>query len=96
MAVPGIEDEQRRRFRLAFEASQLKLDQVWMGYFSIGGMTGLVEVQAYLYGALSLPQLERDLLAHALNEALSVRGIEGYRASYSHEITGDNGAGPAE
>ncbi|HKU35264.1 MAG TPA: hypothetical protein VJP90_06910 [Paenarthrobacter sp.] len=50
MAVPGMEDEQRRRFRLAFEASQLKLDQVWMGYFGIGGMTGLVEVQAHLYG----------------------------------------------
>ncbi|MEV7607133.1 hypothetical protein AB0N65_16990 [Paenarthrobacter sp. NPDC089322] len=91
MAVAGNEDEQRRRFRIAYEAADLELEQVWMEYFSIGGMSGMVEVQAYVYGAMSLPQLERDLLAHALNQHLDAMGVNGHRAFYSHEIRNDNG-----
>lgn len=93
MAVRGNEDEQRRRFRLAFEATDLTLEQVWMAYFGVGGMSGIVEIQAYLYGALSLPPIERDLLAHALNESLDARGVDGQRASYSHDDFGPDGDG---
>ncbi|MCA4135191.1 hypothetical protein [Arthrobacter sp. M4] len=88
MALPGEEDEQRRRFRQAFEAAGLALEQVWMAYFGIGGMSGLMEVQAYVHGALRLPALERDLLAHALNETLDELGLDTYHASYSHEVFG--------
>ncbi|MFF1830776.1 hypothetical protein [Paenarthrobacter sp. NPDC058040] len=95
MAVRGGEDEQRRRFRIAFEAVDLTLEQVWMAYFGVGGMSGIVEVQAYLYGALSLPSIERDLLAHALNETLDAKGLNGHRASYSHEDFGTDDDGLA-
>ncbi|WP_347108877.1 hypothetical protein AAHB33_18860 [Paenarthrobacter sp. S56] len=95
MAIPDREDVQRQGFRRAFEASGLAIDPIWMSYFSIGGMSGMVEVQAYVYGALSLPELERDLLAHALNECLDACGREGLRAIYSHEIAGEDGSGPA-
>jgi hypothetical protein len=87
MAVPGDEDEQRQGFRLAFEAAtDLDLEKVWIAYFSIGGKSGWMEVQAYVYGALSLPPLERDLLAHALNESLDALGADGRRATYSRAI----------
>jgi hypothetical protein len=87
MAVPGDEDEQRQGFRLAFEAAtDLDLEKVWIAYFSIGGKSGLMEVQAYVYGALSLPPIERDLLAHALNESLDGLGADGRRATYSRAI----------
>jgi hypothetical protein len=86
MADRGDEDVQRQDFRLAFEAAPLNLEQVWIAYFGIGGKAGLIEVQAYVYGALSLPSIERDLLAHALNESLNSLGINGRRASYSQAI----------
>ena len=39
-------------------------------YFALGGVAGLVEVEAYLNGVTSLPSLQRDVLAHAVNERL--------------------------
>jgi hypothetical protein len=86
MAVPGDEDEQRQGFRLAFEAAPLTLEQIWIKYFGIGGKAGLTEVQAYIYGAFSLPPIERDILAHALNETLNTLGVDGLRAGYSQAI----------
>lgn len=86
MAVPGDEDKQRQDFRLAFETGPLKLEQIWITYFGFGGKTGLMEVQAYVYGALSLPAIERDLLAHALNESLNSLGVNGRLATYSQAL----------
>lgn len=85
-AAAEDEDDQRQGFRLAFEAAPLTLEQVWIGYFGIGGAAGLTEAQAYVYGALKFPALERDLLAHALNENLNTLGAKGRRASYSRAI----------
>lgn len=92
-ATPGNGDEQRQGFLLAFEAAPLSLEQVWLKYFGLGGEAGLTEVQAYVYGALNFPALERDLLAHALNESLNGLGLDGHRASYSTNIypTADEG-----
>lgn len=84
--IPGNEDEQRQDFRLAFEAAPLTLEQIWLKYFGIGGESGLTEIDAYVYGALDFPALERDLLAHALNESLNTLGVNGRRASYSQNI----------
>jgi hypothetical protein len=86
MALPGDEDEQRQGFRLAFEAAPFTLDQIWMKYFGLGGRVGLTEIQAYVHGALSLPPIERDMLAHALNESLNGLGVNGRRAGYSQAI----------
>ncbi|MFF1252778.1 hypothetical protein ACFVYC_09855 [Pseudarthrobacter sp. NPDC058329] len=85
-AAAGDEDEQRQGFRLAFEAAPLTLEQIWIRYFGIGGESGLIEVDAYVYGVLSFPARERDLLAHALNETLNTLGVNGRRASYSRAL----------
>ena len=55
---------------LAFIRSDLTLQQLWTRYFALGGDAGLVEVDAYLHGLMPLPALQRDVLAHAVNERL--------------------------
>jgi hypothetical protein len=64
------EEEQRKRFAAAVRYSGLDLDAIWLRYFSIGGAAGEYEVDAYLNALLSLPTLQRDLLAHAVNELI--------------------------
>src|SRR5215207_4126178 len=64
------QDEQRRALSLAFSRAGLTLEQLWTRYFALGGAAGLMEVEAYLHGLMPLPALQRDMLAHAVNERL--------------------------
>jgi 8-oxo-dGTP pyrophosphatase MutT (NUDIX family) len=57
--------------REAMEESGIPLDEVWLRYFSFTGTAGEYEVDAYLNGSLELPEHERDLLAHAVNELIN-------------------------
>ncbi len=81
-------DTQRRLIAEAVRHSRLPLSDVWMYYFSIGGTAGEYEIEAFLHASYSLPPLQRDMLAHAVNEM-----IDGLtpppRAPYSadHETT---------
>lgn len=84
MDEPGIASEQARLLRVAIDRAGLGLHQVWMHYFSIGGNAGEVEVEAFLHHALPLPRLERDMLAHAVNELVDHRPVS--RAPYSSEL----------
>jgi hypothetical protein len=78
------EPEQRRRLKAALTAADISTGDLWLYYFSIGGSVGEYEVDAYLQGVLSLPELERDLLATAANELFNHH--PGPRAPYSHEL----------
>jgi len=42
--------------------------ELWLRYFELGGMSTALEVEAFLYGALEPSPLDRDMIAHALNE----------------------------
>ncbi|WP_458781282.1 hypothetical protein [Arthrobacter sp. D3-16] len=53
----------------------------------------MTEIQAYVHGAMSLPPIERDMLAHALNESLNSLGVNGRRAGYSQAIFLQSGEG---
>ena len=64
-------DAHARATREALEESRLTLAEVWMHYFSLTGVAGEYEMDAYLNGSLELPELERDLLAHAVNELIN-------------------------
>ncbi len=46
----------------------LSLDELWLRYFELGGMSSPVELEAHLYGALTPTDHNHDLIAHALNE----------------------------
>ena len=66
-------------------ASAAKLDSydLWLNYAGMGGRLDPLDVEAYLYGLLVLPSLERDLVAHAINEMLEDRGSAVQPAPYS-------------
>lgn len=70
MGFDTVEPEQRRRLREALAQAGVDPSRLWMKYFSIGGEAGEYEVDAYLNGSLSLPPLQRDILAHAANELI--------------------------
>ena len=46
----------------------LSVDELWLRYFELGGMSTPVELEAHLYGALSTTDHNHDVIAHALNE----------------------------
>jgi hypothetical protein len=58
----------------ARRALQMSLSDLWWRYFSIGGMSTELEVEAILYQALVPSETDRDLLAVALNERFSELG----------------------
>ncbi len=66
---PG-EENQSSNIRKAIEEAGLDMGTVWIAYFTMGGNAGTWEVEAYIGGALSLPALERDVLAQAINELI--------------------------
>lgn len=66
---PG-EENQSSNIRKAIDEAGLDMGAVWIAYFTMGGNAGTWEVEAYIGGALSLPALERDILAQAINELI--------------------------
>ena len=62
--------EHARLIRRTMGSAGLDIDQVWLHYFSLGGEAGMLEVDAYLHHALAMPRLQRDTLAHAINELI--------------------------
>jgi hypothetical protein len=58
------------QFHAAYEASKLTVAELWLRYFALGGAASELEVDAYLNGAIALPAIQHDMLAHAINERL--------------------------
>jgi hypothetical protein len=83
LALGKDEDEQRLRFEEMLRNADLRIEELWLRYFSIGGVAGQFEVEAYIHGAIGLPALQRDILAHALNERLDEINAPDGRAPYS-------------
>ncbi|ABK01731.1 hypothetical protein Arth_0330 [Arthrobacter sp. FB24] len=83
MALGKDEDEQRLRFEEMLRNADLTVEELWLRYFSIGGIAGQFEIEAYTHGAIALPALQRDILAHALNERLDEINAPEGRAPYS-------------
>lgn len=74
--------EQRRSFSAAFERSGLGVEELWTEYFGVGGDAGFLEVDAYVHGMTMLSALDRDMLAHVVNEHLDQHTETG-RAAFS-------------
>lgn len=83
MALGDEESEQRRRFAESLRHADVSLEELWLRYFTLGGHAGQFEVEAYIHGAIALPALQRDILAHALNERLDELYSDAPRAPYS-------------
>lgn len=94
MGFDSSEPEQRHRLQAALAAAQVSTGDLWLYYFGIGGSVGEYEVEAYLQGLLSLPELQRDLLAMAANELFNDQA--GPRAPYSDELGSEDPPRPEE
>ncbi|MCB5290735.1 hypothetical protein [Arthrobacter sp. SO3] len=93
MALGGEESEQRRRFAASLRHAGVSIEELWLRYFTLGGQAGQFEVEAYIHGAIALPALQRDVLAHALNERLDEMYSGAARAPYSQPLDGPDEAG---
>ncbi len=71
-----VEARDHDRLDQARRRAGLSLETLWVRYFELGGLASVVELDAFLKGALVPTRLERDILAHAVNEELRDRGIE--------------------
>jgi hypothetical protein len=94
MGFDPNEPEQRRRLRAAMRAAGISSSELWLKYFGVSGDAGEYEVEAYLQGLLSLPPVQRDLLALAANELIDE--LPRPRAPYSddfEETTGESAHG---
>jgi hypothetical protein len=87
MGFDPHEPEQRRRLREAIKAAGISVPELWLKYFGMSGDAGEYEVEAYLQGLLSLPPVQRDLLALAANELIDERPRP--RAPYSNDFSTD-------
>jgi hypothetical protein len=52
----------------------LSIADLWLRYFTLGGMSTALEVEAILYGALVASDHDRDVIAVALNERFAELG----------------------
>lgn len=89
MALGDEESEQRRRFAESLRHADVSIEELWLRYFTLGGHAGQFEVEAYIHGAIALPALQRDILAHALNERLDELYSRAPRAPYSVDAPGN-------
>ncbi|BBE21303.1 hypothetical protein MN0502_01860 [Arthrobacter sp. MN05-02] len=62
---------QRLRTLQAMRAAGLNLSIVWMRYFQLSGDADELDIDAYLNGLTYLTLLDRDLVAHAVNELIN-------------------------
>ncbi|WP_461187634.1 hypothetical protein [Arthrobacter sp. Z4-13] len=71
MAFEPHEPEQRSQLNFTLREADITVAELWLRYYSISGSVGEYEVQAYMEGLISLPALQRDLLAMAAREIIS-------------------------
>lgn len=65
------DDEQRRMVVACFARTGLSVEQLWLRYFALGGDASQFELDAFLQGLIMLPRMQRDMIAHAVNERLN-------------------------
>ena len=60
----------------ARQQAGISLGDLWFRYFSVGGMSTALQLDAYLHGALVPSAHDRDLVALALNERFTELGVD--------------------
>jgi hypothetical protein len=64
-------DERHRRMDAARMHAQLSVQDLWLRYLALGGTGDAFDVDGYLQGLAPLDTFQQDVLAQALNEALT-------------------------
>lgn len=63
-------DPRHHLFEIARQRAEWTLQQLWLGYLTLGGVHDAFEIEAYLHGMAPLTPAQQDVLANALNERL--------------------------
>jgi hypothetical protein len=71
MGFEPHEPEQRSQLNHSLKEADITVPELWLRYFGMSGAASEFEVQAYVEGLISLPALQRDLLAMAAREIIS-------------------------
>jgi hypothetical protein len=71
MGFDPHEPEERDQLNHTLQQADITVSELWLQYFGMSGTAGEYEVQAYVEGLISLPALQRDLLAMAAREIIS-------------------------
>jgi hypothetical protein len=88
------EELHRSALQAAREHAGLTLEELWIRYFALGGEADLMDVDAHLSGLAPLPVLQRDIMAHAVNERLDEL-ISQHKVPYSRLLRqGEPTTGP--
>lgn len=94
MSEGAPEEDQRLGIVTALRRAGLGLEDLYVRYFALGGTAGLMELEAYLQDLMPLPAVQRDMLAHAVNERLAElrpTAVAPYSRALRH---GDPSTGP--
>ncbi len=67
----------------------LSVADLWMRYFTLGGMSTALEMEAILFGALVANAHNRDVIAVALNERYAELGGD-HPVPYSDDVPDDH------
>ncbi|WP_104181720.1 GAF domain-containing protein [Arthrobacter sp. B0490] len=67
-------------------AARFSIADVWLSYLSVGGDQDEIEIAGYLAGVTVLSTLDRDLLAHAINQIIADRDVPVDGAHYSTDL----------
>jgi hypothetical protein len=63
-------EEDQAQLTTAFASTDLRIEELWLAYFALGGNAGQYEIEAYLAGLMPFSTHEHNVLAHAVNERL--------------------------
>jgi hypothetical protein len=55
----------------AYADTGLRIEELWLAYFALGGSAGRYEAEAYLAGLMRMIAAEHNILAQAVNERLA-------------------------
>ena len=68
----------------ARQAAGLTHGELWLRYFTLGGMSNALQVEAFCYGALQPSDHDYDVIVHAVNERFAELGDD-RRVAYSDD-----------
>lgn len=71
MEIQHSPEEDRASLVKSFRAAQMRIEELWLRYFALGGDAGRYEVEAYLSGLMPMSPHEHNVSAQAINDRLA-------------------------
>jgi hypothetical protein len=62
--------------RAAREHAGMTAWELWLAYFSLGGMASAVQLEGHIQGRGRLDRMQHDILVQALNDRFVERGMD--------------------